>query len=269
MNRNPLQALSSSTQAAILLFFAFTALFGYWFSTLFVRPYQAAVNGAQVAATALLVLFWFSLAVLVLGVWLRRITASFVRALKAATWARVVFPVYLTAHLIVYGIVLERIIIIASGTPPINFGPHAFVSINDYFSPHTLFNALLQMTQNPGIIIVIPPFYGVTLGPFAIFSAVLIGMLVVVHIDRLMRATRLIRRAGGSVIYPAVGIVAGSSCCISLPDLAASASPFAAVIFGTPFWAGVLYVLYYLLPLSVIGAFTVTLRPFLGRRGRQ
>lgn len=239
----------------------FIMLLGYWLSTLYVPPFGPGMGTAQAVSVLLLVAFWSILVVLVFGVLLTGLLESFFIVLKRSLWAKVLFPSYLALHLVIYGIVLEKITTILEGSPPLNFGPQAFMVFDFYFYPHTLLNTLVQITQNPGIVIILPPFYGVTLGPFAIFSAVLIGLLVIVHIDRLLRLSGRIRKAGGSIVYPAVGIVGGASCCISLPDIAASASPFAATIFSTPLWVNLLYILYYLLPISVIAAFAFTLLP--------
>ncbi len=261
MNRPSNAVNGTSTLGGLLLFLLFIMVLGYWLATLYVPPFGPGFGTAQTVSVLLLVAFWSILVLLVFGVLLAGAVGSFFRILKRSLWAKALFPAYLAVHLVIYGIVLERITTILEGAPPLSFGPQAFMVFNFYFFPHTLFNTLLQMTQNPGIVIILPPFYGVTLGPFAIFSAVLIGLLVTVHIDRILHLSGRIRKAGGSVVYPAVGIVGGASCCISLPDIAASASPFALAIFSTPLWVNLLYILYYLLPISVIVAFAVTLLP--------
>lgn len=258
---------SGYTDGAVLVFLLFTALFGYWFSTLFIPPFQSGVSGAQLVATSLIFIFWGLLVLLFLGVALRGMTRAFLGVLRRRLWARILFPAYMAVHLIAYGLVLERIFVLATGSPQVSIGGAVYLAFSYYFSPHTLANALLQITQTPSLVIVVPPFYGVTLGPFAAFSALSIGMLVTVHIDRLITVSGRLRRAGGSVVYPAVGVVAGASCCVSLPDIAATSTPLSAVIFATPLWTTVLYALYYLLPVSVIAAFTVTLMPLM-KRGR-
>lgn len=257
---------SDSIIAPVLIFLLFALLLGYWYATLFVQPFEPSLTSPEIVSDVLLILFWILILLLVLWVLLKKVTKSFVRTMRERRWAKILFPVYLAVHLLVYGLVLERIIILSEGAPPFSLGAQAYMEVNYFFIPHTLLNALLQITQNPGIVVIIPPYYGITLGPFALFSALLIGILVTVHTDRLIRISSRIRKAGGSIIYPVVGVVGGASCCISLPDIAASASPFAAVIFTTPVWTNLLYVLYYLLPLSVIVVFVVTLVPLRLRR---
>ncbi len=259
----------SSIVSAAAIFSLFMILFGYWFSTLSVPEYSISTTLAETASNILLVMFWVLLSAFIFGLLLRNVSVSFIRTIRTRLWAKLFFPAYLAVHLVIYGVVLEKIIVLTYGAPPpLNLGPRAYLVFNYYFTPHTLFNALIQITQNPGIVVVIPPFYGITLGPFALFSAFLVGVLVTVHTDRLMRISGKLRKAGGSVVYPAVGIVGGASCCISLPDLAVSASPFATVAFTTPLWTNVLYALYYVLPLSVIMVFVATLMPR-SRRGGE
>lgn len=266
MNPPARSAVPDSVVVAVLIFLLFTLLFGYWYATLFVQPFEPTLTPPEIVSDILLILFWALLLFMVLWTLLRRVTLAFIRTIREKRWAKILFPVYLAVHLLVYGLVLERIIILSEGAPPFSLGAQAYIEFNYFFTPHTLLNALLQITQNPGIVVIIPPYYGITLGPFALFSALLIGVLVIVHTDRLIRISSRIRRAGGSIIYPVVGVVGGASCCISLPDIAASASPFAAVIFTTPAWTNLLYVLYYLLPLTVIIVFVITLVPLRLRR---
>lgn len=243
-----------------LVFMLFMAVFGYWILTISASPVQKAVSFAEVLSTVMLFVFWLLLFLLVFAVLLKDETLSFYRIVRKKLWARILYPSYLAVHLVIYGVVLERITLLSSGAPPINFGAQAFTVLDYYYSPHTILQSLIQMTQNPGIVMIFPPFYGISLGPFAIFSAMLIGMLVVVHTDRLSRLSGRLRRAGGSIVYPAIGIVGGATCCISLPDIAVSATPFAVAVFSTPLWSGLLYVLYYLLPISVIAVFAITIR---------
>lgn len=233
----------------------------YWRVTAGISPFDSTFAPLSIIAGGLLAAFWLLFIYFIFYLLLGRIFSSFIGVLRRRVWARVLFPAYLAVHIVVYGYVLEKIVVLSSSRSLPTLSPQAYLMAIYYYSPHTLVEALISMTQNPGIFIILPPFYAVVLGPFALFSAFLIGVLVVVHTDRLLRAAGRLKRAGGSVIYPAIGIVGGASCCISLPDLAAYGSPFGATALSTGVWTGLLYSLYYFLPLTVIIAFLATLLP--------
>lgn len=233
----------------------------YWSVTAGISPFDPAFTPLSIIAAGLLAAFWLLFLYFVFYLLLGGVFTSFVGVLRRRVWARVLFPAYLAVHLVVYGYVLEKIIVLTSSRSLLTLGPQAYLMAIYYYRPHTIAEALASMTRNPGIFIILPPFYALVLGPFALFSAFLIGVLVVVHTDRLLRAAGRLRKAGGSVVYPAMGLVGGASCCVSLPDLAAYGSFFGATALSTGAWTTLLYYLYYFLPLTVIITFVATLLP--------
>ncbi len=245
---------------AILLF---VSLLAYWFATLFIIPgSNSADYAALVISSVISLIFWALILVMVFGVILRNAFLSFLGVLRRRMWARILLPSYLLVHLLVYGLVLERILVSIFGRPDYNVGQYVFVQPGGAFYPHTLFNALIQLTLNPSIILFLPPFYGIELTLFSFSSAIIISVLIVVHLERLSVCADTIRKAGGSVLYPLIGVVGGASCCISLPGIFLDFTPLASSILLVPLWVDVLNVLYYLLPVTVIALLALTLKQF-------
>ncbi len=239
------------------------SILAYWFVTLLIVPGNSQASYAPLLLSSIIaIVFWALILLAVFGFVLKNVVMEFSGIMKERLWAKILFPLYLFVHLIVYGIVLEKILVIVFGPPDYSVGRTIFVQLGGAFYPHTPLNALIQLTLNPSVVIFLPPFYGLELTLFSFSSATIIATLIVVHLDRLMHNAKLIRRAGGSVIYPLIGIVGGASCCISLPGLFLDFTPLAYSILLISFWVDVLNVLYYLLPISVIVFLAAGLKPF-------
>lgn len=108
------------------------------------------------------------------------------------------------------------------------------------------------LTLNPNLSILFPRALGVALGPFAIFSAIIIDVLVVSNVSLLLKVRSIIRKYSGSIALPTIGIVGGASCCISIPSLLAIASPSIAAFLYLPVGIMLQNALYYGLPAIVI-----------------
>ena len=241
----------------------FVSVLAYWLVTLQIVPgNSSSAVGALILASVISVIFWALVLILVFGLVLRNAFFAFLGILRHRLWAKILFPSYLVIHLLIYGLVLERILVSIFGQPGYNVGQLVFIQLGSSFYPHTLFNALIQMTLSPSIVMFMPPFYGIELTLFSFCSAIIIAVLVIVHLERLSRYAGLIRRAGGSVMYPLIAVIGGASCCISLPGIFLDFTPLASSILLVPMWVDVLNVLYYLLPVSVIVLLAIGLRQF-------
>jgi hypothetical protein len=196
------------------------------------------------------VAFWVSVTLLVLDVVVfSRVPA---RALKRRAFVVPVGTVYLVFHLFVYGIVLEKILTYAYGAPPYSNGFSLFASFSPYFYPHTLFTSLVQLTVTPSVTVLAPPYYSLSLGPFSFFSAIVIDLLVVANLGTVLSTTVMRGRFAEALGLPLVGVAGGASCCISVPEILTSVSPFYAALLTSPLGIGLLNILYYALPLTVI-----------------
>jgi hypothetical protein len=237
-------------------------LFSYWYATEFIG-YSGAGNAdlPSVISAVLALLFWVAVTLITFLFLFKDLLRRFAAILRVKKWAMFLFPCYLIIHLLIYGLVVENILVLTFGSSGFSnsiFG--GFIVLGNAFYPHTLGNALLQITLNPSLALYIPPYFGLDWGPFSFYSAVVIGMLVVVHIERLGKLRQPLRRVGGSVVYPAVGVVGGASCCVSLPVLILTLSPVASSALLVPMWVALAYALYFVLPLSVIALLLIGLR---------
>jgi len=244
----------STQRYELLLPLLIVFLLLYWYASAFVTPFSNPEFFYISYASVLL--FWviaFAAALLLF----RHHLPRFATIIKNWKWAGV-FTAYLTVHLFVYGLLLEKIFVTAYGYPLPFQGNYVYVSFVTFYYPHTLLNALIEILENPTIVIV-SGVYGIALSAYALMSAFIIGMLVVLHLHFLSKAAPSFRRAGATVLYPTVGVVAGASCCISLPELLINYTAVSAAILGSALLSNTLIVLYFVLPAAVMFSFAITL----------
>lgn len=239
-----------------LLSIAFLSFVLYYHFSLYVNPFSANSTAYNITYFSV-ILFWLSLTSIAFVV-LRKRLWQLVGILHSWKWA-LVFGAYLLFHIVVYSVLLERIFVGASGDAPAVAGNHLIIYTVTSFYPHTPLNALIMMGENPGITAVIAPYYELPLSAYAFLSAFIIGMLVVLHLHFLHGAARAFRRRGMSVVYPAVGVAAGASCCISIPELVANYVAVSASLLSSALLFNSLLALYFLLPAVVIVSFAVSL----------
>jgi hypothetical protein len=209
---------------------------------------------SQPLAAGASVVFWIALTVLVLGYPFRKSLAAAYSGLQRSVLLRVLAPTYLLVHLLIYGILLEWILIGTLGGPVAYETSGIFLSGSFSFYPHSLSNTVLSLALSPSATVLIPPYFGATISVFAGFTAVTIDILVVANVALFLRVKSRLKKVTGSVVVPLAGIVLGSVCCLSIPELLAIAAPVLAVTLATPLGLAAQDALYYLLPISVVVA---------------
>lgn len=155
---------------------------------------------------------------------------------------------YLALHLLLYGIVLEGILVSLYGAASSIASTLAFFS-TDLLYPASLGNAVAGVAFSPSFTILIPPTYEASLSAFSVFTAVLIDILILANVSAVgtigaARAAAVKTRA--YILMPATGILLGASCCMSLPVLISVADP-AFTILADLEW--VFYFAYFVLPM--------------------
>ncbi|MDG6904089.1 MAG: hypothetical protein JRN72_04745 [Nitrososphaerota archaeon] len=177
-----------------------------------------AVNPAEFAGA---LAFWTGLVFMVLAFPLRAALLDFSRSLRTAL-GPAVFGAYLATHLLLYGFILEGIVTAIQGPQLLGVSTPALLVYTDTFVPPSLLSALLDLSYNPAIIFAFPPEFSVVLSFYSISMAVVIGVLVVANVvktrelGKLCTATKMAR---SFVLLPVVGVVLGSSCCVSVAGL--------------------------------------------------
>lgn len=198
------------------------------------------------------VLFWYAVVALLLAYPLREATRSFASYIRRPLGAGV-FTAYLATHLVLYGFVLEAILSTIYGNGALAVSPAFFVTTN-VFSPPSLLSALFDVLYNPSIVLSAPPIFSAALSLYSISVAIVIDALVVASIGRTKEIGEFCtnrKKARSFVVLPALGIVFGASCCLSVAGLISLAVPSASVLtsaiwlyyfifFFFPFIAGVL-----------------------------
>jgi hypothetical protein len=194
------------------------------------------------------VLFWLPIAGFVFLYPLSYIVKLFARYVRTATGA-LVFVGYLSVHLLLYGILLEGIIVYAEKIPPIfSQGAASFSALLAY--PESLVTIIDDYLINPSLNIAIPPDYNLALSLFSFVIALITAILVVSNIMKvkeLSRSCTLAQKSRAFVALPALGVVGGAICCLSLPALISLVAPATtAVVSGSI----VAYYVAYLIPVA-------------------
>jgi len=205
----------------VLALAVFSSYFAYvWGSTV--------VNPAEILAP---LLFWYGASFLLLSYPLKDALADFRRYIKTVTGA-VVFAVYLVVHILLYGFLLEGILTSFYGKD--FFTTAAGVTLTTTtFVPPSPTNVVLALWYNPWLTITTPPAFSTTLSFYSLVIALLIDVLIVANIGKtreLGKACSVGERSRSIVVFPALGIVFGASCCLSVPLLFTVAVPSAAAL---------------------------------------
>lgn len=195
------------------------------------------------------ILFWISIVVLLVEFPLRQVSKLFERYVKSSR-GLVIFILYMSLHLLVYGFILETIVTtMYPALVGFNVQPALSISATPLF-PFSIQSVLGNFFLSPSIVIDVPPFLSASLSLYSIAMAVIIGILVETNIMKALemkRSCSLGKRSTALVAVPLIGVIGGASCCLSLPifislialPVSALASP--SVVLGY-------YIAYFLFP---------------------
>ncbi len=241
------------THAAVFVALAvLTSYFAYlWGAT--------SPNPAELLAPAF---FWYAVSLALIAYPLRKAWRAFATHVRTAAGAGV-FVLYLAVHIVLYGFMLESILVSVFDRPFVSASASVYVTTS-VFAPPTLPNAILALWFNPWITLTIPPVFNDALSFYSIGIAVIIAILIVANVGmtrELGRVCSAAMRSRTMVLFPALGIVLGASCCLSVPILVTVAAPSALVLSSSQwvydatyfFFPPVALVLLYLNLLSVEG----------------
>lgn len=190
--------------------------------------------------------FWFSIVFLVFLYPLRYVATLFKNYIKTFRGA-LVFVSYWSVHLFLYGLLLEGIL--AYG-----FKIHSLIS-QFYLSltsvpvyPASATSVIAGFAFNPSVDLFIPPVYVLALSFYTISISFIIAVLVVTNVMKVGEIGKLCTKAMRSrtlVVLPALGVIGGAACCLSLPVLISLAAPTSAYISNSPL---LYYLAYFLFP---------------------
>jgi hypothetical protein len=179
---------------------------------------------------------------------LREITLLFVKYVRTIRGA-LVFVSYLAVHLFLYGLLLEGILIYLSNDPQLIYQSSlSFTSILAY--PVSVASILGDFAFNPSLNFSIPPSYSFALSLYSVGIAFVVAVLVVTNVMKVSEisdACTINQRSRAFIVLPALGVIGGAACCISLPFLISLAVPAAAILSNS---IGAYYLAYLGFPLA-------------------
>lgn len=191
-------------------------------------------------------IFWGAVVFFFLAVPFRDAARVFSRSIRTALGMGA-FALYTAIHLLLYGFVFEAIVASIYGAGPfaVNSG---FLIDTNLFAPLSPASLAFDLAYNPVILMTAPPIFSAALSFYSISVAFVIAVLVVANIGvtrELGALATATGRARSLVVLPALGIVLGASCCLSVAGLVSLASPTTSILASSP-W--VYYVTYFFFP---------------------
>ena len=203
-------------------------------------------------------LFWCAAVFFLLAVPFREAAGIFSKYVRTPI-GMVAFVLYMAIHLLLYGFLFDVVLASIYGVGSFASSAGFFLTTN-LFTPLSLVSLLFDIAYNPIIVLTAPPVFSTALSFYSISAALVIAVLVVANIGR-TRELGQIRTATGRarafVVLPALGVVLGASCCLSVAGLVSLASPAAAVLTSSP-W--IYYVTYFLFPCVAVVILYLNLR---------
>jgi hypothetical protein len=238
---------SKSGRRATFFQVTLVLLFGLVISSLGYLSALAAFNPDEVVGPALI---WVAIGLFLFSLPLRGAARTFSRVIRRPLGLGV-FVGYLTAHLLLYGFVLDAIFASIYGTSSLA-EPFGTVVTTNVFLPPSALSLFFDVVYNPSIVVTAPPVFGVAFSFYSVAIAVIIAVLILANIGRARELGELrtrAKKARSYVVLPIVGIVLGASCCLSVAGIVALAVPSAAAITSVT-W--VYYATYFLFPCAAI-----------------
>ena len=194
---------------------------------------SASPNPAELLAPAL---FWYAIAFLLFAFPFREALGIFRTHIRTLFGAGT-FSLYLILHIFLYGFMLESILVSVFNRPFVS-GIASVYLTTSVFAPASLTNALWALWFNPWITITVPPLFDDALSFYSLAIAIVIAILIVANIGKTRELGKLCSTSMKSrslVVFPALGIALGASCCLSVPILLAVAAP-TAVALASSLW---------------------------------
>ncbi len=176
-------------------------------------------------------LFWYAVSFLLFAYPLRRAWDVFLKHVRTAAGAAA-FTSYLAVHVVLYGFILESVLVSFFDRPATSTTASVFVTTS-VFAPPSISNAVLALWFNPWIIVTLPPIFDDALSFYSIAIAVVIAVLIVANLGKTRELGKMCStglRSRSLLLFPALGIVLGASCCLSVPVLVTVAAPSALAV---------------------------------------
>ncbi len=218
------------------------SFYSYFIGAGIFNPYEAVAS----------LLFWLPLLFALFIYPLRYIVSLFTRYIRTV-WGTLIFAIYLTVHLLLYGLILEGILLYIYKVPPIiNQAAFSFSAILAY--PQSFVTTLEDFAFNPALNVAIPPGYALGLTLYSFVVAIIVAVLVVTNVMKVRELSKdcsFGQKSRVFVALPALGVVGGATCCLSVPFLLSLFAPVTAIVSGS---LAAYYVAYLAFPAATVVA---------------
>lgn len=192
------------------------------------------------------IIFWIVIVSLVLGFPLRGALNLFTKYVRTKR-GLVTFVSYSSVHLILYGLLLE-IILGYIYRIPADTSSFSYYFASTLFYPLSLLNVIAGFGFNPSLSLIFPPIYNLDLTLYGISLALIIAILVTSNVMRIVElgdVCNVAQKSRAFVLLPALGVIGGAACCLSLPLLISLVAPAATILSNSP---AAYYVAYFVFP---------------------
>ena len=188
----------------------------------------------------------------------REAAGTFAKSVRTSLGASV-FALYLIIHLLLYGFVFEAVLAFIYGVG--SFAATAGFLVNtNLFAPPSPASLVFDLAYNPVVLMTAPPIFSAALSFYSVAVALVIAVLVVANVEgtRELGAVRTAtKKTRTFVVLPALGVVLGASCCLSVAGLVSLASPATSILTSSP-W--IYYATYFLFPCIAVVVLYLNLR---------
>lgn len=200
------------------------------------NPYEALAS----------IIFWIAVVPLIFSFPLRSIFVQFANYLRTIRGV-VAFLSYLSVHLILYGLLLEGVLAYIYKIPAVTTEFSYYFSSTPFY-PLSPASIVTGLGFNPSLSLIFPPTYNLALSLYSISLAFIIAIIVtsnVMRVTELGKMCTIAQKSRALVLLPALGVIGGAACCLSLPVLISLATPAAVALSYSP---TAYYIAYFVFP---------------------
>lgn len=228
------------------LFFATPALVAFsvvlsYYS--YYAPVSSPFNPYEALAS---IIFWIGIVSLVLSFPLRSIFGQFANFIRTKRGLATFFS-YSSVHLILYGLLLEGVLAYIYKIPAVAT-QFSYYFTSTPFYPLSFSSIITGFGFNPSLSLILPPTYNLALSLYSISLAFIIAIIVtsnVMRVTELGKMCTIAQKSRALVLLPALGVIGGAACCLSLPVLISLAAPAAIALSNSPI---TYYIAYFVFP---------------------
>jgi hypothetical protein len=217
-------------KVSILILTASSLLIASSFPMAYFAYLRAGSSSFNLYETLSSFIFWVPVVSLALWFPLRSTVMLFVQYMRTSR-GKLLFASYTGIHLILYGYLLQMILVYAHKLPDITSQPSVYFGSTLQY-PAFISAIITSYGYYPNISILIPPSFNLVWSFYSVSLALIIGILVVTNVLQVVdlgNICALVQKTRAFIFLPVTGVIVGATCCVSFPVLISLASLFAAI----------------------------------------